>query len=99
MKYLIDRNNMRKLKRRNKYNKLSYIETKYSILKEIDKDYYEPNIISTINGRRFSYYNCVIKDRVFDHNMMHGLTFSNFRNFYSKLKLGIRKNNNYYISK
>lgn len=50
-------------------------------MRELD----EPTILQKINCRRISKYNSIIKNRVFDHNMLHGLCYNNFRNFYWEL--------------
>ena len=46
----------------------------------------EPTIFQTIHWAKYSYYRCYIKDRVFNHNMVHGLCYGNFRNGYSAVK-------------
>jgi len=51
-------------------------------MRELD----EPTILQKINGKRSSRYDIIIRDRVFDHNMVQGLCYGNFRNFYWELQ-------------
>jgi hypothetical protein len=41
-------------------------------------------------NKKWGFYQNHIVDRVFDHNMIYGLTEGNYRNFYTQLKL-VRK--------
>lgn len=59
----------------------------YNDVKESNWDFFgEPTIFQKIHWGNHSYYNLYIKDRVFDHNMINGLCYGEFRNSVSKIK-------------
>ena len=47
----------------------------------------EPTRYELIRDSRASIYNLYYRNRVFDHNMIYGLTEGKYRNSYSKVKL------------
>jgi len=63
-------------------------KSSYNRWREIDLELFgESTAFQKIHWAKHSYYDLYIKDRVFCHNMSWGLTYGNYRNFHSKLKL------------
>jgi len=51
------------------------------------RDYFrEPSIYELIRDSRLSRYNLYYRYRVYDYNMIYGLTEGKFKNSYSKIK-------------
>ena len=58
----------------------------YQWMKELKWEFGPVPLFITINYKRISRYNMIMRDRVFDHNMVQGLCYGNFRNSWYELK-------------